>query len=71
MQPLDRHGMSTLEMPRGRILARSEDLDTSLVVLARGDVDLATQNTAPQHGGWDRQRAQGMIERDDLNCRSA
>eukprot|EP00969_Alexandrium_andersonii_P193760 8558940-Alexandrium_andersonii.AAC.1 len=58
-------------MPHGRILARSENLDAGLIALAQGDGNLATQYTAPQHGGWDSRRAQGMIQRDDLSFRSA
>eukprot|EP00969_Alexandrium_andersonii_P187511 8285443-Alexandrium_andersonii.AAC.1 len=58
-------------MPHGRVLARGENLDASLIVLAQRDGDITAQDTVPQHGGWDRQSAQGMIQRDDLSFRSA
>eukprot|EP00969_Alexandrium_andersonii_P014113 615421-Alexandrium_andersonii.AAC.1 len=58
-------------MPHGRVLARSENLDTGLIVLAQGDNDFPTQNTVPQHGGRGRQSAQGVIQRDDLGFRRA
>eukprot|EP00969_Alexandrium_andersonii_P226150 9986755-Alexandrium_andersonii.AAC.1 len=71
MQPLGGHCMNTLEMPHGRILARGENLETSRIVLAKGDGNLATQNTAPQQGGRDCQSAQGMIKRYNLGFRRA
>eukprot|EP00969_Alexandrium_andersonii_P258193 11415293-Alexandrium_andersonii.AAC.1 len=58
-------------MPHGRILARIEDLGASLVVLAQRGNDFPTQDTAQQHGSWDCQGAQGMIQRDNLGLRSA
>eukprot|EP00969_Alexandrium_andersonii_P339655 15013989-Alexandrium_andersonii.AAC.1 len=50
-QPLDRDSTSAFEMPRNRILARSENLDASLV-------NLTAQDTARQHGSRDFQSAQ-------------
>eukprot|EP00969_Alexandrium_andersonii_P298085 13174900-Alexandrium_andersonii.AAC.1 len=58
-------------MPHGRILARIEDLNAGLIILAKGDGDFPTQDTVPQHGGGDRQGAQGVIKRDDLRFRGA
>eukprot|EP00969_Alexandrium_andersonii_P125549 5550278-Alexandrium_andersonii.AAC.1 len=70
-QPLDRRGASTFEMPHGRTLARSENLNASLIVLAQRDNDFPTQDTVPQYRKWDRQGAQGTIKRDHLSLRRA